>query len=195
MDIIVRIARSAGILRPRDLDEHRIPRQYLRLAVEQGRLNRIARGLYIDPSTKSTMHHTLATAARRVPKGVICLLSALRFHGLTTQAPHEVWLAIDRKARKPRMDHPPLRIVRFSGRSLMYGVLVRSVDGVQIHVFNAAKTVADCFKYRNKIGLDVVLEALRDCRRKRKATAAELWEASKVCRVSRVMQPYLESLN
>lgn len=103
-------------------------------------------------------------------------------------------MAIGRKARRPQVDHPPVRIVRFSEKSLQYGALLRKVEGVEIRVFNPAKTVADCFKYRNKIGLDVALEALRDCRRKRKATMDELWEAAKVCRVARVMQPYMESI-
>ena len=139
-------------------------------------------------------HHSLAEAAKRVPNGIICLISALRFHDLTTQAPHEVWIAISVKARRLRVDYPPLRIARFSGPSLDYGVTTKKVEGVAVRVFNPAKTVADCFKYRNKIGLDVALEALRDCYRRRKATMDELWKAARVCRVGRVMQPYLESV-
>ena len=129
-----------------------------------------------------------------MPNGIICLISALRFHDLTTQVPHEVWMAISEKARRPKVDYPPLRIVRFSGDSLDYGAVTQKVEGVPIRVFDPAKTVADCFKYRNKIGLDVALEALRDCYRQRKATMDELWKAAKVCRVARVMQPYLESI-
>ena len=142
----------------------------------------------------ATEHHSLAEAAKRVPSGIICLLSALRYHQLTTQAPHEVWMAISRKARRPQVDHPPLRIVRFSGAALEYGVQKKKVEGVPLRVYSPAKTVADCFKYRNKIGLEVALEALRDCYRQRKATMDDLWEAAKVCRVARVMQPYLESI-
>ena len=149
---------------------------------------------YIAESGRVTEHHTLAEAAKRVPHGVICLLSALRFHGLTTQAPHEVWIAIAHKARRPRADHPPLRVVHFSGKALSYGVEEKKLEGVNVRLFGPAKTVADCFKYRNKIGLDVALEALRDCYRQRRATMDELFEAAKVCRVARVMQPYLESL-
>jgi predicted transcriptional regulator of viral defense system len=124
----------------------------------------------------------------------VCLLSALRFHGLTTQAPFEVWLALDRKARAPRGGSPSLRIVRMSGRALTTGVAEHRVEGVPVRVFNPAKTVADCFKYRNKIGLDVALEALRDAWRQRRVTMDELWRYAQVCRVSTVMRPYLESL-
>lgn len=133
-------------------------------------------------------------AAKRVPHGVICLLSALRFHGLTTQAPHELWMAIAHKAQRPRADYPSLRIVHFSGKALSYDVQEKKLEGVLVRVFGPAKTVADCFKYRNKIGLEVALEARRDCYRQRKATMDELFLAAKVCRVARVMQPYLESL-
>jgi predicted transcriptional regulator of viral defense system len=193
-EIVAKIVRRAGVLRPRDLDAHHIPRQYLKLATEQGLVTRVGRGLYTAPAVQSTIHHSIAAAAKRVPNGVICLLSALRFHDLTTEAPFEVWMAIDKKARRPRVDYPPLRIVRFSGQSLNYGALTRTVEGVAVRVFNAAKTVADCFKYRNKIGLDVAIEALRDCRHKRKATMDELWQAAKICRVARIMQPYMESI-
>ena len=195
IDLVAKIARLAGVLRPRDLDAQKIPRQYLRLANDQGLVIRVGRGLYIAASAQATIQHSLAAATKRVPKGVICLLSALRFHDLTTQAPFEVWMAIDRKARRPKVDHPPLRIVRFSQDSLKYDVLTRKIEGVAVRVFSAAKTVADCFKYRNKIGLDVAIEALRDCLQKRKATMDELWQAAKVCRVTRVMQPYMESIH
>jgi predicted transcriptional regulator of viral defense system len=129
-----------------------------------------------------------------VPHGTVCLLSALRFHELTTQAPFEVWLAINGKARTPQEDILPLRIVYMSGQALSAGVEEHQIEGVPVRVYNPAKTVADCFKYRNKIGLDVALEALRDCWRKRRSTADELWHYAKICRVSNVMRPYLASL-
>jgi predicted transcriptional regulator of viral defense system len=193
-DLVARMVGRAGVFRSRDLDGSGISRQYLRLATDRGLVRRVGRGLYIPADAQATEHHSLAEAAKRVPNGTICLLSALRFHDLTTQAPHEVWMAISEKARRPRVDHPPLRIARFSGPALDYGVTTKRVEGVTVQVFNPAKTVADCFKYRNKIGLDVALEALRDCYRRRKATMDELWKAAKVCRVARVMQPYLESI-
>jgi predicted transcriptional regulator of viral defense system len=194
-DEVVRIIRQMGVLRPRDLDAHGIPRQYLRLASEQGLVEKIGRGLYVASDSEATEHHSLVGAAKRVPNGVICLLSALRFHDLTTQAPHEVWIAIGEKSRLPKTDHPLLHIVRFSRASLQYGVLKEKIESVPVQVFNPAKTVADCFKYRNKIGLDVAIEALRDCYRKKKASMDDLWQAAKVCRVARVMQPYMESIH
>jgi predicted transcriptional regulator of viral defense system len=193
-ELVARMVRRSGVFRSRDLNGGGIPRQYLRQAKEQGLVKQVGRGLYTAPETPATEHHSLAEGTKRVPNGIICLLSALRFHGLTTQSPHEVWMAISRKARRPRQNHPPLRIVRFSGAALEYGVLAKKVEGVAIRVYSPAKTVADCFKYRNKIGLDVALEALRDCYRQRKATMDELYEAAKVCRVARVLQPYLESI-
>jgi predicted transcriptional regulator of viral defense system len=146
------------------------------------------------PEADITEHHTLVEASKRVPKGIICLLSALQFHGLTTQAPFEVWMAIDNKARQPQVDYPSLRIVRFSGESLKAGIQEEEIEGVSIKIYNPAKTVADCFKYRNKIGLDVAIEALRDCRRQRLCSNDELWKYAKICRVTNIMKPYLEAI-
>ena len=143
-------------------------------------------------TTNRANNAPLVEACRLVPRGVVCLLSALQFHGLTTQAPFEVWMAIAEKARQPRVDYPPLRIVRFSGAALTSSVQEHIVEGVTVRVFAPAKTVADCFKFRNKIGIDVAIEALRDCLRQRKATSDELWRAAKVCRMANVMRPYLE---
>lgn len=191
---VLDLAREKGVLRPRDLARADLPADYLWRLYRKEKLERVGRGLYTLPGADLTEHHTLAEAALRVPHGVICLLSALRFHDLTTQAPHEVWMAIDVKARRPKEEIIPLRIVRFSGEALTAGVEEHGVEGVSVKVYNPAKTVADCFKYRNKIGLDVAMEALRDCWRKRLATADELWRYAEVCRVARVMRPYLESL-
>ncbi len=191
---ILEIVEQAGVLRPRDLDAHRIPRIYLSRLCDRGLLQRVGRGLYVLPNADVSEHHTLAEAGKRVPHGVVCLLSALRFHGLTTQSPSDVWLAIGDKAWRPRVDYPPLRFVRFSARALETGVEKHSIEGVLVRVYNPAKTVADCFKYRNKIGLDVALEALRDCRRQRRCTNDELWRYAKICRVANVMRPYMEAI-
>ena len=191
---VLELARVRGLLRPRDLARAGLPTDYLWRMYRKEKLERVGRGLYALPGADLTEHHTLAEAALRVPHGVVCLLSALRFHDLTTQAPYEVWMAIDVKARRPKEEIIPLRIVRFSGEALTAGVEEHEVEGVGVKVYSPAKTVADCFKYRNKIGLDVALEALRDCWRKRLATADELWRYAEVCRVARVMRPYLESL-
>ena len=190
---ILEIVAKAGVLRPRDLDAHGIPRIYLSRLCERGLLDRVGRGLYVLPDADVSEHHTLAEAGKRVPHGVVCLLSALRFHGLTTQSPSEVWLAIGNKAWRPQVDYPPLRFVRFSERTLEAGVEEHFIEGVLVRIYNPAKTVADCFKYRNKIGLDVALEALRDCRRQRRCTNDELWHYAKICRVANVMRPYMEA--
>lgn len=191
---ISRIAKANGILRPRDLTAHGIARQYLRLAERQGIVVRFARGLYRANNAPVTEFHSFAAAGKRAPRAVICLLSALRFHEIGTQNPFEVWMAIGEKDRRPATDNPKLRIVRFSKESLDYGQSTYYVEGVPIKIFSVAKSVADCFKYRNKIGLDVAIEALRDCIANRRASPADLWHAAKVCRVANVIKPYIEAL-
>jgi predicted transcriptional regulator of viral defense system len=187
-----------GILNARDLKAQGIPREYLWQLQQKGLLERAGRGIYRQPNWAVTENHSLVEAAQRVPRGVICLLSALRFHDLTTQAPFEVWVAIDRKAHRPngsRDDHlTPLNIVRFSGEALTKGVEEYTIEGVTVKIYGPAKTVADCFKYRNKIGVDVAVEALRDCWQKRRASADELWRYAKICRVANVMRPYMEAI-
>lgn len=191
---IIKRLKETGVLRPRDLEAMGISGVYLNKLYEEGVLDRPSRGLYTLVDTEPSEHRTMVEACKLIPNGVVCLLSALRFHDLTTQSPFEVWMAIDEKARKPKVDYPPLRIVRFSGDALTFGVEEHEVEGVTVRVYSAAKTVADCFKYRNKLGLDVALEALRDCLRQRMATVDQLWEAAKVCRMTRVMRPYLEAV-
>ena len=191
---VLDLAATEGILRPRDLQRKGLPTDYLWRLHQQDKLEKVGRGMYAIPGAALTEHQTITQAARRVPHGVVCLLSALRFHDLTTQAPFEVWMAIDVKARSPKEEIIPLRIVRFSGQALTAGVETHTIEGVKVKVYNPAKTVADCFKYRNKIGLDVAIEALRDCWRKKRATTDQLWHYAKICRVARVIRPYLESL-
>ncbi len=191
---LVRMASKAGVLRSRDLARYGIAREYLRLAEKQGLITRVSRGIYVAKEAPVTENHSLVEASKRVPHGVICLLSALRFHEITTQSPSEVWMAIGERARSPKLDNPQLRIVRFSTQTLRFGVVTHRAEGVTLPVFNPAKTVADCFKFRHKIGMDIALEALRECYRQKKASMDEFWEAAKVCRVANVMKPYLESL-
>ena len=190
---ILGLAAHQPLVRPRDVEALGIARESLLRLYRKGLLVRHARGVYALPQTPVTEHHSLAIAAKRVARGVICLLSALRFHGLTTQYPHEVWIAIDFKARKPSVESPALRVVRFSGRALVEGVEESEIEGVRVRVYSAAKTVADCFKYCHKIGIDVAIEALRDSVRTRKATIDEIHRYAKVCRVANVMRPYFES--
>jgi len=191
---VLALVRKGGILRPRDLQVKGLPSDYLWRLHKQGKLEKVGRGMYASQDAELSEHQTVVQAALRVPHGIVCLLSALRFHDLTTQSPFEIWMAIDVKARAPKEDIIPLRIVRFSGKALTSGVEIYTIEGVNVKVYKPAKTVADCFKYRNKIGLDVAIEALRDCWRKKLATSDELWHYAKICRVARVMRPYLESV-
>lgn len=193
-DRVLALAHRHGVLRPRDLDAYGLPRTALQRLVAEGRMDRRGRGLYVASDAALSESEMLAAASVRVPHAVVCLLSALRFHGLTTQNPAEIWLAIDRKARSPRGSELPLRIVRFSGEARAAGVEEHKIDGVRVRVYSAAKTVADCFKYRQKIGLDVAIEALRDYLRERAGSIDELWRYATVCRVTNVMRPYLEAL-
>ncbi len=192
-DRTLRLLKRVGIARSRDLERAGVSRTHLRRLREQGLIERVGRGLYGLPGAVLTERHHLAEAARRVPSGIVCLLSALRFHGLTTQNPFEVWMAIDRKAWRPRVAHPPLRLFYLSGRSLKEGVEEHKISGVTVRVFSAAKTVADCFKFRNKIGTDVAVEALREYRRTRPKQLDALWRFAEVDRVTRVIRPYLEA--
>jgi predicted transcriptional regulator of viral defense system len=191
---VLALARRHGVLRPRDLEPHAIPREYLSRLHAQGVLDRPSRGIYVLADAEADERQSLLEACKRVPHGVVCLLSALRFHGLTTQAPFEVWLAIGIKARHPKVEHPPLRIVRFSELALRVGVEAHVIRGVTVRVTDPARTVVDCFKYRNKVGLDVALEALRDCRHKKKANMDELHRVAVSLRMDKVMRPYLEAL-
>jgi len=192
---VLALAKRKGILRVKDLREAGIHPEHLRRLCEKGALIRVARGLYMPADAQPTANVGLAQASRRVPRGVICLLSALRFHEIGTANPFEVWMALDQGVRHPQVEYPPLRIVRFSGKALTEGVERHRIESVQVSVYNPAKTVADCFKYRNKIGLDVAIEALRDCLRSRKSTRDQLWQYAKVCRMTEVMRPYLEAVS
>lgn len=191
---ILRVILGQGLSRPRDLEAHGITRTQLARLVAEGLVLRQARGVYIAASHAPTAAHSLAHVATRVPEGVFCLLTALRFHGLTTQSPAEVWIALPEKARRPRVDYPRLHIARFSGEALSGGIEEHSVEGVSLRIYSPAKTVADCFKYRNKLGIDVAVEALRDFNRKYRGGATELARFAHICRVSRVMQPYLDAI-
>lgn len=190
----LKLMTQAGVVRTRDLTEHGIQRVHLQRLEQRGLIERTGRGLYRLTEAELTEHESFIEAAKLVPHGVLCLLSALNFHHLTTQNPFEVWLALERGAHRPRITSPPLRIHLFSGQAFSEGIEEYQIEGVTVRVYSVAKTVADCFKYRNKIGLDVALEALRECRRERRATADEIQHYAEVCRVANVMSPYLEAL-
>jgi predicted transcriptional regulator of viral defense system len=193
-DRILELARSRGILRTRDVDSAGVSRALLASLADEGRLLKLGRGLYTLPDRPASAYDGFAEVAARSESGVLCLLSALRFHDLTTQQSSDVWLAIPHKAHAPRFDYPPLRLIRMSGPAMSEGVETADIAGTQVRVFGVAKTVADCFKFRNKIGLDVGLEALREAWNGKRVTMDELWRYAEICRVANVMRPYLEAV-
>lgn len=193
-NIIIKMAHETGVVRAREIRKAGLHPEYLRKLCKSGLLIRTGRGLYVLADGDFTEHHSLAEACKRVPNGIICLLSALSYHEIGTQNPHQIWMAIDRSMRKPKVDYPPIRIFRFSGPSLKEGIEEKKVEGVSVRVYNPAKTVADCFKYRNKVGIDVAIEALKECWRSRRSTIDELVHYAKICRVRNIMQPYIEAI-
>ncbi|WP_449328153.1 type IV toxin-antitoxin system AbiEi family antitoxin domain-containing protein [Sphingopyxis sp. 550A] len=192
----IALARSRGIARARDFREAGIAPSIVKRLCEQGQLVRLARGLYqmADTDDVNAMH-SLAEAARLAPHGVVALLSALQFHELTTQLPHAIWLCFHHKARIPRTLPFRVEAVRASGEAFEAGRMTAQIEGVTVPIYDPAKTIVDCFKYRSRVGLDVAIEALRDGLRQRKATHADLWRYAAICRVQNVMRPYLESLS
>ncbi|MCX7162654.1 MAG: type IV toxin-antitoxin system AbiEi family antitoxin domain-containing protein [Rhodocyclales bacterium] len=191
---LLRLVRQKGVLRSRDLSTTAIPRIYLSRLIATGQLDRAGRGLYRLPSAPMSENESLVTIATRVPQAVFCLMTALQFHELTTQLPRQVWIGMPRGSHAPKIDYPPLKMVQFSGDAYEYGVEVFVRDKVKLRVYGVAKTIADCFKHRNKIGLDVALEALKNARAQKKASADDLWYFAKICRVANVMRPYLEAI-
>jgi predicted transcriptional regulator of viral defense system len=171
---ILELAQDSAGVSPRDLEKLGIPRQYLYKLYNKGLLERVARGLYSIADSEPSEYRTIAEVCKRIPEGVICLLSALQLHGLTAQMPHQIF--------------------HFSGEAFSSGIEERHIEGVMVKVYNPAKTVGDCFKFRNRLGLDVALEALRDCRRQRKCTNDNLYLYAKICRVWNVMKPYMEAI-
>ncbi|HXI13811.1 MAG TPA: type IV toxin-antitoxin system AbiEi family antitoxin domain-containing protein [Thermoanaerobaculia bacterium] len=190
----LRILAKQGLATSTELERRGISRSQVGRLLARGEIERVGHGLYRLPDAPLTEHHSLAEASRLVPSGVVCLLTALRFHDLTTQNPFEVWMALETKAWRPKRDGLKLRLVYFSKASFEAGIEDHKVEGVRIRVYSAAKTVADCFKFRNKIGIDVAVEALRDYMRLHRGGANALARFARICRVSRVMQPYLDSI-
>jgi predicted transcriptional regulator of viral defense system len=190
---ILDLAREKGILRAEDVEAAGISRNYLYRMHKEGLLQKSAVGLYALPDAPATEHSALTEVAKRIPHAVVCLVSALSYHGITTQIPHEIWLTVPRGSWRPDIEYPPLNLTYVSGLAYSYGVQEHSINGVTVKIYNPAKTVADCFKFRNKVGLDVAIEALREVWRSRKATIDELVEAAGIDRVTKTMRPYLEA--
>jgi predicted transcriptional regulator of viral defense system len=187
--------RRKGLFRLTEARALGLHAEQVRRLTRQGDLVRLGRGLYMAASAVPSEYHTLAEVAKRVPRGIVCLLTALRFHALGTQHPREVWLAVDRRAGIPRIDFTPVRIVRFSGIALTTGIDEHEFEGVTVRITSPARTVVDCFKFRNKIGVDVAVEALRDYRRLRKGTVDDLWREAERLRMVRVMRPYWDGMS
>ena len=192
--LVLRLARRRGSITRREVAQAGVHTQALSRLVQAGTLERVARGRYRLPDAPITENHGLALVAAAVPTAVICLVSALRFHEVGTQLPHEVWIALDRRARRPALTWPRLRVHRFSGKTLTEGIKTHRIEGESVKVYSVAKTLADVFKYRNKIGLDRALEALREAWRARQFTMDEIHHHARLCRVEHVMRPYLDAL-
>jgi predicted transcriptional regulator of viral defense system len=189
-----KLTKRRGIFAASEASAAGIHPQKLARLVKRGTVERVSRGKYRLAGAEVTEHHGLALAAASVPKGVACLLSALRFHDVTTQNPFEVWFAIERRSRAPKLEYPPLRILRFSGRAFSSGVETHVIEGGRVRVYSLAKTIADLFKYRNKVGVDVAVEALRESWQSRRIRLSEIDPYARICRVQRVMRPYVEAL-
>jgi len=194
-DQILKLTKSSGILRYRDIVVHHINPATLTRLVKAGEIIRIGRGLYTLPEMEiQSAHQSFAEATKKVPQGVICLLSALAYHEIATQAPYQVWMAIEEKAWEPKVEHVQIRFVRFSDTLLKEGVDTVTIQTVPVKITNPARTVVDCFKYRNKIGLDVAVEALKEGWRDSRFTMDELWKYAELCRVAKVIRPYVEAI-
>ena len=192
---LLSLVRERRLIRPVEVAEAGSTRQQLARLVTRGLIVKHARGLYGPADADITENHSLAEVSKRVPHGVVCLLSALQFHGLGTQLPSEVWIAIPRTAWRPRMDGLRLRLVFLPDAALRRSVETHLIEGVTVRVFSPARTVADCFKFRSKVGVDVAIEALRELRRRKLATSDELWREARLCRVANVMRPYMEAIS
>lgn len=192
-EALVKFVTERGVARTRDIVDAGFPRVMLTRLVRNGELQRLGRGLYATADHPLTEWHDLAEVAKAIPSAVVSLISALAFHEIGTQVPHEIWIALPDGARKPTYHHK-LRVTRLSEPYLSAGVEVHQIEGVPVRVFGAAKTVADCFRMRSKVGYDVAVEALREGWRLRKFTLDELTDFGKLNRVDRIMRPYIEAI-
>jgi predicted transcriptional regulator of viral defense system len=191
---VLNLASQKGLLRANDLEAINVPRVVLTRLTAAGQLDKVGRGLYRLPDFRGSEHESLAIVATKAPQAVFCLLTALQFHELTTQLPRQIWIAMPRGSHAPRMGYPPIKMLQFTGEAYTAGIETIERDGVNLRVYGVAKTVVDCFKHRNKIGMDVALEALKDARSSNKASISDVWHYAKICRVTNLMRPYLESI-
>jgi predicted transcriptional regulator of viral defense system len=188
------MAKQKGIVKISELTSLDVTRATIARLVDEGKLEKLARGLYCLPETELSEKESLIVVASRTPKAVFCLLTALQIHELTTQLPRKVWLAMPRGSHTPKISYPPIKMIQYSETSYLEGIETIQSDNFKLKVYSPAKTVADCFKHRNKIGIDVAIEALKDTYNSNKATMDEFWYYAKICRVAKVMRPYLETI-
>ena len=192
--IIIELARQRGAIAAAELAVAGIAREYLPRMAHKGLVQRIARGRYRLPDTEITEHHDLALFAAQVPNGVVTLISALSFHNIGTQIPHEIWVAVKAHSRAPKLDYPPLRYHYYSGAAYELGIEHHKIEGVEVKVYSPAKTVVDCFRLRSKVGLDVALEALKEGWHDRRFSVDELMQLATACRIANVIRPHFEML-
>lgn len=188
------LVKEKGIVRSSEFVAEGIPRITISRLVASHELQQIERGLYCLPQKEFSEKESLIVVASRVPQAIFCLLTALQVHELTTQLPRKVWIAMPIDSHLPKIDYPPIKMVKYTGKAYSEGVEIQQSDGIDYRVYNVAKTIADCFKHRNKIGIDIAIEALKDAYGKNKVTTDELWHYAKICRVANVMRPYLEAI-
>lgn len=191
---VLQLARKKGIIKISDLAQMGITRATVSRLVSENKLEKIATGLYCLPDAEFSEKESLIIVASRVPQAVFCLLTALQMHGLTTQLPRKVWFAMPKGSHTPKIDYPPVKMIQYSNEAYDQGVEIIESDNIKLNVYNPAKTIADCFKHRTTIGIDVAIEALKDAYSKNKVSMDELWYFAKICRVANVMRPYLEAI-
>ncbi|MCW8451804.1 type IV toxin-antitoxin system AbiEi family antitoxin domain-containing protein [Legionella quinlivanii] len=191
---VLQMASKTGVVRMSDLTKQGITRATVSRLVNENKLEKLAPGLYCLSGTELSEKESLVIVASRVPQAVFCLLTALQIYDLTTQLPRKVWISMPKGSHVPKMDYPPLKMVQYSDEAFSEGIEIIESDNIKLRVYNLAKTIADCFKHRNKIGLDVAIEALKEAYSKNKVTVDELWHYAKICRVANVMRPYIEAI-
>lgn len=193
-EMTLALMRNQAVTKAREMVSVGIHPESIRRLLQRGIIVRTGRGLYMAANREPSQFQSIIEVSKRVPHGVICLLSALRFHELGTQSPREVWLTLPKGGRKPAMSYPRVRVFRVSGEAFETGVETRILDGVPVRIYGVAKTIADCFKFRSQVGMDVAIEALREAIRGRKCTMDDLIRSARICRVERIIRPYIEAL-
>ncbi|KTD61863.1 type IV toxin-antitoxin system AbiEi family antitoxin domain-containing protein [Legionella spiritensis] len=191
---VLNMVREKGIIKISELTKKGITRATVSRLVSENKLEKIATGLYCLPETEFSEKESLVILASRVPQAVFCLLTALQIHELTTQLPRKVWIAMPRGSHTPKIDYPPVKMIQYSKEVYEEGIETIESDNIKLRVYNSAKTIADCFKHRTTIGIDVAIEALKEAYSKNKVSMDELWHYAKICRVANIMRPYLEAI-